>query len=280
MSEAAVLEPTEQPRLPGGASAIGAQVSEAIMSDARGRLADRGIDPGQVLGQGEQGGEITAAGFYVMLGVVAATEKAGQSPTYAAARLAQHAGLPSEIRDTLFLAYNQQSAEEAGHGDKVFGNAYYAMGGVAPTGAQSVVGQGGGGFLDPVDDPKQNRKRVGGFAGVLGGIETVALHRAFPNIVAMCERWNHPIGRELIAQIRDVVRPEESRHVLIWRYVFHQLIAPKGKAVIDAFMQATNSGRRSLAAPELDAQAFARLIGTGAPTPRQLLGKERGELFG
>lgn len=281
MSEAgAVQEPTQQPRLP-GPSAISAQVSETIMSDARGRLADRGIDPNQVLGQGEQGGEITTAGFYVILGVVAATEKAGQSPTYAAARLAQHAALPSEIRDTLFLAYNQQSAEEAGHGDKVFGNAYYAMGGVAPTGMQSVVGQGGGGgFLDPVDDPKQNRKRVGGFAGVLGGIETVALHRAFPNIVAMCERWNHPIGRELIAQIRDVVRPEESRHVLIWRYVFHQLIAPKGKPVIDAFMQATNSGRRQLAAAELDEQAFARLIGTGSPTPRQLLGKERSELFG
>lgn len=257
------------------------QVPEGVLAEARGRLADRGIDPERVLGTGELGGEITAAGFYVMLGAVAATEKAGQGPTYAVARLALAAGLPGEVRDTLFLAYNQQSAEEAGHGDKVFGNAYYAMGGVAPSGQQSVVGQGGtGGLLEPSDDPRQNKKRLGGFAGVLGGIETVALHRAFPSIVALCERWDHPIARDLIAQIRDVVRPEESRHVLIWRYVFHQLIAPKGPAVIDAYMQATNTGRRQLAAAELDRDAFLRMMGTSSPTPRQLLGKERAELLG
>jgi hypothetical protein len=260
---------------------IGARVSEGVLNEARGRLIDRGIDPDQVLGQGELGGEITTAGFYVLLGAVAATEKAGQSPTYAASRLALEAGLPSEVRDTLFLAYNQQSAEEAGHGDKVFGNAYYAMGGAAPSGLQSVVGQtDAGSFLKPDADAKQNKRRLGGFAAVLGGIETVALHRAFPNIVAMCERWNHPIGRDLLAQIRDVVRPEESRHVLIWRYVFHQLIAPKGAAVIDGFMQATNAGRRQLGAEEFDRDTFLRLMGTSSPTPRQLLGKERSELFG
>lgn len=255
------------------------QLTEAALHDARGRLSDRGIDPDQVLGKGELGNEITAAGFYIVLGMVSATEKAGQGPTHAVARLALKAGLPSEVADTLFLAYNQQSAEEAGHGDKVFGNAYYAMGGVAPAGSQSVVGEGNGGFLAPVDDPKQNKKRLGGFAGVLGGIETVALHRAFPNIVAFCERWNHAIGNDLLAQIRDVVRPEESRHVLIWRYVFHQLIAPKGAGVVDAFMQATNTGRRTLAAAEFDRETFLRLMGTSSPTPRQLLGKDRSALF-
>lgn len=264
----------------GQASSIeGRLIPQDMLQEARGRLSDRGIDPDQELGQGELGGTITTANFYVMLGVVAATEKAGQGPTHAMARLALQAGLPSEVADTLFLAYNQQSAEEAGHGDKVFGNAYYSMGGASPAGDLSIVGSGGGngnaGFLQPSDDPKQNKKRLGGMAGVLGGIETVALHRAFPNIVAMCERWDHPVARDLLAQIRDVVRPEEARHVLIFRYVFHQLIAPKGDAIVSAYLEATNTGRRQLNAEPFEREAFLRLMGTTSPTPRQLLGKDR-----
>jgi hypothetical protein len=247
-----------------------------MLETARGRLGDRGLDPGLVVGTGDLGNDITLAGFYVMLGMVAATEKAGQGPTFAMARLALQAGLPSEIADTLFLAYNQQSAEEAGHGDKVFGNAYYLMGGFAPAADSSVVGNGPGpSLLDPDADPKANKKRLCGIAGVLGGIETVALNRAFPTVVAICERWDHPIARDLNAQIRDVVRPEESRHVLNWRYVFHQLIAPKGQPVIDGFFQATNTGRRMLVAPELDRESFERMLGQSSPTPRQLLGKDR-----
>jgi len=253
-----------------------AGLSPALLETARGRLSDRGIDPHQVVGKGELGEDMTLAGFYMMLGIVAATEKAGQGPTFAMARLALQAGLPNEVADTLFLAYNQQSAEEAGHGDKVFANAYYLMGGAAPAADLSVVGGGGGpAFLQPTDDPKQNKKRLAGIAGVLGGIETVALNRAFPLIVAICERWDHPVARDLFAQIRDVVRPEESRHVLNWRYVFHHMIAPKGPAVIDMYYQATNTGRRQLGSPELDRETLERMLGTSAPTPRQLLGKDR-----
>jgi hypothetical protein len=247
-----------------------------MLETARGRLSDRGLDPALVVGKGDLGNDITLAGFYVMLGMVAATEKAGQGPTFAMARLALQAGLPNEIADTLFLAYNQQSAEEAGHGDKVFGNAYYLMGGVAPAAESSVVGGGPGpSLLNADEDPKVNKKRLCGIAGVLGGIETVALNRAFPTVVAICERWDHPIARDLFAQIRDVVRPEESRHVLNWRYVFHHLIAPKGEPVVDGFFAATNTGRRMLAAPELDRESFARMMGQSSPTPRQLLGKDR-----
>jgi hypothetical protein len=256
-------------RAPAGANPL-------LLEQARGRLSDRGIDPDRVVGQGDLG-PISVANFYVMLGMVAATEKAGQNPTYTVARLALRAGLPSEIADTLFLAYNQQSAEEAGHGDKVFGNAYYLMGGVAPVTELSVVGGGGNpsDFLAPSDDTKQNKKRLGSFAAVLGGIETVALNRVFPLVVSMCETWDHPIGRDLLVQIRDTVRPEESRHVLIWRYVFHHLIAPKGEGVIDGFYQATNAGRRQVAGGDIDREAFMRMLGSGAPTPRQLLGKDR-----
>jgi hypothetical protein len=256
------------PRAPSAAS-------PELLAIARGRLSDRGIDPSTVIGRSVVGDDVTVAGFYLMLGAVGATEKAGQDPTFALARLALAANLPSEIADTLFLAYNQQSAEEAGHGDKVFGNAYYAMGGSAPGSDQSVVGNNGASFLLPTDDKKQNRKLLCGVAGVLGGIETVALNRVFPNLVTMCEAWGHPIARDLHNQIRDTVRPEESRHVLIWRYVFHQLIAPKGDAIVEAFRQATNSGRRQVLGDELDHDAFMRMMGSSSPTPRQLLGKDR-----
>lgn len=237
------------------------------------RLSDRGLDPALVIGRGEQG-PITLAGFYSMLGMVAATEKAGQSPTHALARLALAAGLPGEVADNLFLAYNQQSAEEAGHGDKVFGNAYYLMGGVAPGADQSAVGDGSASFLAPSPDKKQNKHRLGGLAAVLGGIETVALNDAFPFIVSLCEGWDHPIARDLLLQIRDTVRPEESRHVLIWRYVFHHLIAPKGQAVIDMYLEATNTGRRQIGGQPIDPKTFTRMLGS-APSTRQLLGKER-----
>ena len=210
-----------------------------------------------------------------MLGMVAATEKAGQAPTHAMAHLALQTDLPSEVADTLYLAYMQQSAEEAGHGDKVFGNAYFAMGGAAPESDDSAVGNPALSFLAPGDDPKQNKKRLGSMAGLLGGIETVALNDVFPLIVGYCEAWDHPIGHDLLSQIKDTVRPEESRHVLNWRYVFHTLIAPKGERVINAYLEATNGGRQMLGSPILDFESFTRMQGSSAPTARQLLGKDR-----
>lgn len=252
------------------------ELPQDVRAAARGRLSDRGIDPDQILGSGELGQDVDVVGLYLTLGAVAASEKAGQNPTYAAARLALHAGLRSSIADTLFLAYNQQSAEEAGHGDKVFGNAYFTLGGSAANDDLSVFGNAADAvsLLAPCDDPQQNKKRLGTFAAVLGGIETVALQRAFPALVNLCERWDHPVSRDLMLQIRDVVRPEESRHVLLFRYVFHQLIANKGPAVIAGFRDAFNGGRAQLGAAALDEAEFARLLGT-CPTPRQLLGKDR-----
>jgi hypothetical protein len=246
---------------------------EHLLAPARGRLSDRGIDPDQHLGANELGGEVTAAHLYLLLGVFAASEKAGQGPTYAIARLALRSGLPSEIADTLFLAYNQQSAEEAGHGDKVFGNAYYAMGGVPADASMSVFGDGGASFLEPDRDPRVNLQRLQDVAAVLGGIEIVTLQRALPNMGGLCERWNQPIGNDVLSQIRDVVRPEESRHVLNFRYVFHKVVAPGGQPLVDAYFHATNAGRAQLDAPWLDRERFARAVGASAPAPGQLLGK-------
>src|SRR4051812_46623180 len=254
-----------------------ALVPEAVRIEASGRLADRGVDPNRVLGKGEFGQDVDVTALYVMLGAVAATEKAGQAPTHAAARLALQAGLPSEIADTLFLAYNQQSAEEAGHGDKVFGNAYYALGGKSAGPELNVFGDGAAGvaLVAPGDDAKQNKKRLGVFAAVLGGIETVALQRAFPTLVNLCERWDHPVARDLLLQIRDVVRPEESRHVLLFRYVFHQLIADKSEEVIAGFYEMTNAGRMQVGGTAFDRAELERLLGSSSPTRRQLLGKDR-----
>jgi hypothetical protein len=257
--------------------AAAAEIPEDVLVTARARLSDRGLDPHRVLGPGALGQDVDVATLYVTLGAIAASEKSGQSPTHAAARLALHCGLPSELADALFLAYNQQSAEEAGHGDKVFGNAYFALGGFAPSVALSVVGNGDDALslLAISDDPKENKKRLGSFAAVLGGIETVALQRAFPALGDLCERWDHPVSRDLLQQIKDVVRPEESRHVLLFRYVFHQLIANKSESVISGFLDLTNAGRLQVGGAAFDRSEFERLVGSSSPTPRQLLGKER-----
>jgi hypothetical protein len=251
--------------------------AERARESARSRLMDRGFDPDDVIAAEGPGAGTDVAGFYDILGVMSASEKAGQSPAYALARLALHAALSNEIADHLFLAYNQQSAEEAGHGDKVFGNAYFAMGGAAPECGLSVFGNGDYAAtpMQPSDDPLDNNERLRAAAARIGGIETVALQQLFPMVTALCEAWKHPIGRDLALQIRDTVRPEESRHVLIWRYVFHRVVAPAGAAAIEAYLRSTNVGRARLGAPALHREAFTRMLGTTAPTVRQLLGKER-----
>jgi hypothetical protein len=253
------------------------EIPEEVLVNARGRLSDRGLDPHRILGKGELGQDVDIATLYVTLGAVAASEGAGQAPTHAAARLALQAGLSSEVADTLFRAYNQQSAEEAGHGEKVFGNAYFALGGTAPSAEMSVVANPSDALalLAAGDDQKKNKQRLGTFAALLGGVETVALQRLLPSLVNLCERWEHPVARDLLQQIRDVVRPEESRHVLLFRYVFHQLIASKGEEVIARFWQTTNAGRTQFGAAALDREAFERLVGSSSPNQRQLLGKER-----
>lgn len=109
----------------------------------------------------------------------------------------------------------------------------------------------------------------------LGSIETVALQRVLPFVSDVCMAWNHPIANDLVAQIRDVVRPEESRHVLTFRYVFHQLVVPREPAAIAAYMQASNAGRAQLGAPALDETALDRLLGSASPSVQQLTGKER-----
>src|SRR5882672_313192 len=130
---------------------------EDVLAGARARLQDRGIDPQRTLGKNPLGQDVDVTELYAILGRVAAGEKAGQGPTHATARLAVQSSLPSEVADALFLAYNQQSAEEAGHGDKVFGNAYYALGGFAPSADQSAVGStSGSDFLAPGEDKKDN----------------------------------------------------------------------------------------------------------------------------
>jgi hypothetical protein len=244
------------------------------LARARGRLTDRGIDPDVVLGRSGADQPISVVGLYGLLTVGGASEKAGQSPTFALARLALKSGLPSEVADTLFLAYNQQSAEEAGHGDKVFGNAYYAMGGRALNAAGSVFDDNASSVLVPGADPAENRARLEQVAGALGGIETAALQGVFPFLLGLLEQWNHRVSDHLRRQIHETVRPEESRHVLIWRYVFHSLVAPADAAATSAYFDATNGGRESLGLPALPHAEIARMLGSVAPTARQLLGKD------
>jgi hypothetical protein len=238
---------------------------------ASGRLSDRGIDPRPIIGTDYEGNSMSVAQFYLMLRAYSVTEKAGQDPTYKAARVAIASDLPPRARDAAFIALNQQSAEEAGHGDKVFGAAYYEMGGIAPAVLAEDQLNSGGDFLEPVADRAINTQKV--LDMVLGGVETLALERAFPLVLDACARWNHPLAAQLIDQVNHNVKPEEARHVLTWRYLFHQGVVPRGDDAIERYFMLTNWGRDRFLAPRMERREFDRHMKAACPTPEQLIGR-------
>src|SRR5216684_3179402 len=210
---------------------------------AAARLSDRGVDPNPVIATDYQGNPMTVAGFYLMLRAYSVTEKAGQDPTYRAARLAIRSDLTPDVKDAAFIALNQQSAEEASHGDKIFGAAYYSLGGVAPMTVPEDQLDQGAAFLEPVADAAVNRQKVLDMMAVLGGVETLALEQAFPLVLNACSKWNHPLAKQLIDQVNHNVKPEEARHVLTWRYLFHKGVAPHGEGAVQRYYALTNWGR-------------------------------------
>jgi hypothetical protein len=245
----------------------------AELPAASGRLSDRGIDPRPIIGKDYEGNEMSVAQFYLLLRAYSVTEKAGQDPTYKAARVAIASDLTPRARDAAFVALNQQSAEEAGHGDKVFGAAYYEMGGTAPALLAEDQLNSGGDFLEPVADPSINTQKVLDMMAVLGGVETLALERAFPLVLDACARWSHPLAAQLIDQVNHNVKPEEARHVLTWRYLFHQGVAPRGEAAIERYFMLTNWGRDRFLAPRMERQEFERHMRASCPTVEQLIGR-------
>ena len=245
----------------------------AALPEARERLAARGIDPEPVIATDYDGNPMTVANFYMMLRGYAVTEKAGQDPTYRAARCVIRSDLGPEVRDAAFVALNQQSAEEAGHGDKIFGAAYYEMGAIA---AETVAEDGfqqGGDFLEPSADAAANTQKVLDMMAVLGGVETLALERAFPLVLHACAEWRHPLARQLIEQVNKIVKPEEARHVLTWRYLFHKGVAPRGEGAIQRYYMLTNWGRDRFLAPRMEWSEFERHMRASCPTVEQLIGR-------
>jgi len=245
----------------------------AELPAASGRLSDRGIDPCPIIGKDYEGNEMSVAQFYLLLRAYSVTEKAGQDPTYKAARVAIASDLPARARDAAFVALNQQSAEEAGHGDKVFGAAYYAMGGIAPAVLAEDQLDNGGDFLQPVADPAINTQKVLDMMAVLGGVETLALERAFPLVLDACARWSHPMAAQLIDQVNHNVKPEEARHVLTWRYLFHQGVVPRGEGAIERYFMLTNWGRDRFLAPKMERSEFERHMRASCPSVEQLIGR-------
>ena len=75
---------------------------------------------------------------------------------------------------------------------------------------------------------------------VLGGVETLALEQAFPMVLNACAKWKHPLAEQLTEQVDRTVKPEEARHVLTWRYLFHKGVAPQGEAAIQRYFMLTN----------------------------------------
>ncbi|MGB8682249.1 MAG: hypothetical protein WCD12_05145 [Candidatus Binatus sp.] len=249
------------------------QMMLAELPTASARLVDRGIDPRPIIGTDYEGNAMSVAQFYLLLRAYSVTEKAGQDPTYKGARVAIASDLSPRVRDAAFVALNQQSAEEAGHGDKVFGAAYYEMGGVAPTPLPEEQLNNGGDFLEPVSDPAINTQKVLDMMAILGGVETLALERAFPLVLDACSRWNHPLASQLVDQVNRNVKPEEARHVLTWRYLFHQGVAPRGEDAIERYFMLTNWGRDRFLAPRMERREFERHMKASCPTTEQLIGR-------
>ncbi len=252
---------------------LSAQKMLARVAGGLGRLSDRGIDPRPIVATDYEGNQISVAQFYMMLRAYSVTEKAGQDPTYKAARIAIASDLAPRARDAAFVALNQQSAEEAGHGDKVFGAAYYEMGGIAPALLPEEQLNSGGDFLEPVADPAMNTQKVLDMMAVLGGVETLALESAFPLVLDACSRWKHPLAGQLIEQVNHNVKPEEARHVLTWRYLFHQGVAPRGDDAIERYFMLTNWGRDRFLAPRMERREFDRHMKASCPTTEQLIGR-------
>jgi hypothetical protein len=245
----------------------------AELPAASARLTDRGIDPRPIIGTDYEGNAMSVAQFYLMLRAYAVTEKAGQDPTYRAARVAIVSDLLPQARDAAFIALNQQSAEEAGHGDKVFGAAFYEMGGQAPATLPEDQLDRSDNFLDPVDDRALNTQKVLDMMAVLGGVETLALERAFPLVLSACAGWKHPLSEQLVDQVNHLVKPEEARHVLTWRYLFHQGVVPRGDGAIERYFMLTNWGRDRFLAPRMERKEFERHMKASCPTPEQLIGR-------
>ncbi len=239
---------------------------------AAARLGDRGIDPTPIIGTDAFGKDVSVASFHVILRRIAVTEKAGQAPTFAGSRLVLQTDLDRRHQDLLFSALNQQSAEEAVHGDKVFGAAYYEMGGAAAQ-PYDDEGFGAGSAAIPSESRSENTSRLCDMMAVLGGVETLAMQNAFPFVVECATRWGHAVGQRLAAGIRDVVRPEEARHILTWRYVFREVAAPRGPEAVNRYFNLTNLGRDLFVADRMTRTEFDRLMSAPTPTSEQLLGR-------
>jgi len=237
------------------------------------RLSDRGVDPTPVITNDYAGNQMTVGGFYMMLRGYAVTEKAGQAPTYRAARCAIQSDLEGPVRDAMFVALNQQSAEEAGHGDKIFAAAYYELGGTAPEVLPEDQLQDAGSLLDPIEDKAANTQKVVDVMAILGGVETLALEQAFPLVLDACAKWKHPLAEQLTEQVNRTVKPEEARHVLTWRYLFHKGVAPRGEAAIQRYFMLTNWGRDRFLAPRMEWSEFQRHMHANCPTVEQLIGR-------
>jgi hypothetical protein len=237
------------------------------------RLADRGIDPDPVIANDYAGNPMTVGGFYMMLRGYSVTEKAGQAPTYRAARCAIESDLAPRVRDAMFVALNQQSAEEAGHGDKVFAAAYYELGGTAPEVLPEDQLQDSGAFLDPAADKTLNTQKVLDVMAILGGVETLALEQAFPLVLNACAKWDHPLAEQLTEQVNRTIKPEEARHVLTWRYLFHMGVEPRGETAIQRYYALTNWGRDRFLAARMEWSEFQRHMKANCPTVDQLIGR-------
>ena len=146
-----------------------AQVTPELLAQARGRLADRGIDPDQKLGKSEFGEDISVARPVHHPRRHRRHREGGPEPD-PRGRAARAARGPAE-RDRRHAVPRLQPAVGRRGGARRQGLRQRVLrdGRRRARGVLSVVGSGGAataaGFLAPSDDPKQNKKRLGGVRG-------------------------------------------------------------------------------------------------------------------
>jgi len=92
-------------------------------------------------------------------------------------------------------------------------------------------------------------------------------------VLDVCQRWRHPLAHELSRMVTDNVRPEESRHVLAWRYLFREVVAQRGDEAIERYYTMTNWGRDRFLAERMSREEFDRHMQASTPTAEQLLGR-------
>lgn len=236
-------------------------------------LAARGFDPDLVIPGGEHGAAMTLLDLYRRLRQQTIFEAACRLPSEAVARLVLLCDLPPDLREACYLGFLQKSNEETKHAESVFGAVYLRLGGrPAKAVPEDCIDDVSGGLLVAAEDPAENTRRFLDRSAIVAGTESASLFDGLPIWSARAKSWDDPLGRWLHARIETVVRPEEARHVLLTRMIFHRAVRPLGADAVARFVRHARFGVARTTRREFDEAEFMRAMGAAIPSFEDALG--------